>query len=286
MAVCGARNRIPTESDLFGVNEAVIMHPRMCGEKIGSLSSLPNFPGSPPHVRGKDSRTHSLPSHDGFTPACAGKRVIMPPHSMLWYGSPPHVRGKDHTEPRTGWAHRFTPACAGKRSSMPVPVLSSWVHPRMCGEKPPVLDGVLNVVGSPPHVRGKVTKRVPATWRLRFTPACAGKSRKCQPDKLQWPVHPRMCGEKAACCSAAICAAGSPPHVRGKGHRRGSRATCRRFTPACAGKRQPCARSLSVQRVHPRMCGEKSGSTSITRVLLGSPPHVRGKAKCTSFKSN
>ena len=49
-------------------------HPRVCGEKSGSLTVARAITGSPPRVRGKvfwDFQTILIPR---ITPACAGKR--------------------------------------------------------------------------------------------------------------------------------------------------------------------------------------------------------------------
>ena len=32
-----------------------------------------------------------------------------------------------------------------------------------------------------------------------------------------------------------------------------------------------------VERDHPRMCGEKSAGSASPEIVMGSPPHVRGK---------
>ena len=50
-------------------------HPRMCGEKVLPASLLSPVPGSPPHVRGKGSKTIPKETSMGITPACAGKRA-------------------------------------------------------------------------------------------------------------------------------------------------------------------------------------------------------------------
>ena len=89
-------------------------HPRVCGEKI-ALSELPDeFPGSPPHVRGKVVSAHSSHPLLRITPAYAGKRLIQARHAvkrqdhprvcgeksspfnlfMTLWGSPPRMRGK------------------------------------------------------------------------------------------------------------------------------------------------------------------------------------------------
>ena len=50
-------------------------HPRMCGEKIVELVFTAEHAGSPPHVRGKGSKTMAKRTSVGITPACAGKRL-------------------------------------------------------------------------------------------------------------------------------------------------------------------------------------------------------------------
>ena len=87
-----------------------------------------------------------------------------------------------------------------------------------------------------------------------------------------------MCGEKSCAQLSSRAALGSPPHVRGKGGDGNDRGLHARITPACAGKsseRQLFWRSLWD---HPRMCGEKLQYFRLMLLLLGSPPHVRGKA--------
>ena len=49
------------------------------------------------------------------------------------------------------------------------------------------------------------------------------------------------------------------------------------ITPAYAGKRQRRATACTWLRDHPRVCGEKSQSTSASPRALGSPPRMRGK---------
>ena len=76
---------------------------------------------------------------------------------------------------------------------------------------------------------------------------------------------------------------GSPPHMRGKAFLRQCR-NCRiGITPACAGKSlRRCEKCLPLSN-HPRMCGEKFLSKAPFSGVLGSPPHVRGKAECRCF---
>ena len=157
------------------------------------------------------------------------------------WGSPPHVRGKELRVETCFADNGITPACAGKSNLFVFRRIEPKDHPRMCGEKLPL----------------------PAAF--------------CVPAR----DHPRMCGEKPVRSLPVSCIRGSPPHVRGKVARGGSRYREIRITPACAGKRRSRSGSRSLSWDHPRMCGEKTNALIARRELSGSPPHVRGKVTYT-----
>ena len=192
-------------------------------------------------------------------------------------GSPPHVRGKEVFDFYFAGVFGITPACAGKSNSR-CPVLPlSEDHPRMCGEKDTVGLSSTNQVGSPPHVRGKGSPWLCLRFLLRITPACAGKRNPCW---NRWAItqdHPRMCGEKLSDLPPQKSTLGSPPHVRGKVNRTFAIPASKGITPACAGKRSTKKRFGRVLWDHPRMCGEKGAAPCQRFIVLGSPPHVRGK---------
>ena len=116
----------------------------------------------------------------------------------LWQqaGSPPRVRGKENKDRCDFCRTRITPACAGKRSPL-WPALLYWQdHPRVCGEKCLSRVPGLQVIGSPPRVRGKVTVSSGSVQVTRITPACAGKSSPMLDNVPPSQDHPRVCGEK------------------------------------------------------------------------------------------
>ena len=53
----------------------------------------------------------------------------------------------------------------------------------------------------------------------------------------------------------------------------------KRITPACAGKSNFLCIMIYLVWDHPRMCGEKARQGSGLYLILGSPPHVRGKGR-------
>ena len=149
--------------------------PRVCGEKLISSKHCLSISGSPPHVRGKDVVCDCAHVPAGITPACAGKscgiivydnwvqdhprmcgeKGFLATFSCKLLGSPPHVRGKGRFCFHQSMRNRITPACAGKRCNRVCLCCCNQDHPRMCGEKIPLLHFQLAAVGSPPHVRGK-----------------------------------------------------------------------------------------------------------------------------------
>ena len=114
-------------------------HPRVCGEKSGTVFSTFCIAGSPPRVRGKVRSYGSAVLLSGITPACAGKRgrernaapgywdhprvcgekLSFPVHGHHHKGSPPRVRGKALVPFLPASRRRITPACAGKSKNVP-----------------------------------------------------------------------------------------------------------------------------------------------------------------------
>ena len=172
-------------------------------------------------------------------------------------GSPPRMRGKVAAVCASCMSVRITPAHAGKRVAPLHKHFVGWDHPRACGEKR--LRPLMRTpsLGSPPRMRGKVSRANFRTWEVGITPAHAGKS--SPPRDVQRPCkdHPRACGEKNSTASTAWQRAGSPPRMRGKGLGFGLDGGNARITPAHAGKSIHARLPLEVYRDHPRACGEK-----------------------------
>ena len=222
-------------------------HPRTCGEKYGSLVCCTAHVGSPPHMRGKGCRYFLATSAARITPAHAGKRLPVfsgyirsqdHPRTCgekaqrarglnLILGSPPHMRGKGPLHLLRCRVKGITPAHAGK--SRPITWATSWHrdHPRTCGEKMQFNSGIVVNKGSPPHMRGKVTRWPFSMAVTGITPAHAGKS---YPWSWQSPPcqdHPRTCGEKGACQPLRLLDGGITPAHAGKRPRISARCASR-----------------------------------------------------------
>ena len=118
----------------------------------------------------------------------------------------------------------------------------------------------------------------PQPLRFWITPACAGKSRRKTTDRFCSRDHPRVCGEKGHGSELRGRQVGSPPRVRGKVQLLPVHHDQVGITPAYAEKRIKLRKRHSICGDHPRVCGEKSSSSSRLSCASGSPPRMRGKA--------
>ena len=154
---------------------------------------------------------------------------------------------------------------------------SSQDHPRRCGENSSILTSSLSQSGSPPQVRGKPDSKPTYTANDGITPAGAGKTQSFSCPRASVQDHPRRCGENLLLILSAFRVLGSPPQVRGKQKGLLVIEDDGRITPAGAGKTQGRNIIASINRDHPRRCGENPQHRTSNREKAGSPPQVRGK---------
>lgn len=196
--------------------------------------------GSPPHGRGKGISNVLVSEKLRITPAWAGKRWrCIPCFCIRW----------DH--PRVG----------GEKWLIKAVRLLSGDHPRMGGEKSVRLFCIPSRLGSPPRRRGKGIDSGGHHTDEGITPAWAGKRWTAWAGQGASVDHPRMGGEKLTAQSQASAMAGSPPRGRGKilcGH---AGHVHHRITPAWAGKRKHETTQKIKYGDHPRLGGEKSGTS-------------------------
>ena len=216
----------------------------------------------------------------------------------------PRVCGERVGHPAVGvHRDRFIPACAGNAFAGQASHVDAPVHPRVCGEREVLGHSPGEVDGSSPRVRGTLRERV---WRggpARFIPACAGNAWPPARCRRPLPVHPRVCGERRAVADDAVGEDGSSPRVRGTRTAAAVATSIARFIPACAGNAagtgvawrpgpvhpRVCGeRALSLSltpppalSVHPRVCGERLAAASWTPARYGSSPRVRGTHKAS-----
>ena len=126
-------------------------------------------------------------------------------------------------------------------------------------------------------MRGQAWSGPELSHRYGITPADAGTS--CiRPDRKCWIWdHPRGCGDKL--CTARVWQRrhGSPPPMRGQGHRRHEGEGVPRITPADAGTSFHQSAVQTQMRDHPRGCGDKYDNIKSFVQDSGSPPRMRGQ---------
>ena len=147
-------------------------------------------------MRGKRGMARRRGAGHGITPACAGKTYACLYPSQLHRdhprvcgenanisfddsmkkGSPPRVRGKHNIAVHDCLRRGITPACAGKTRKSIWTTRRQRDHPRVCGENKGCCARLTQTRGSPPRVRGKLSRTATLRSLPRITPACAGKT--------------------------------------------------------------------------------------------------------------
>ena len=174
----------------------------------------------------------------------------------------------------TAW---ITPAGAGKTLLFFGGQCVVRDHPRRCGENVYLQANWLHCRGSPPQVRGKRDIQAECADGRGITPAGAGKTIAVNSLRSQVRDHPRRCGENLVFCHGRLCAAGSPPQVRGKPVIIDELQLSDGITPAGAGKTTDYCSCNNIHKDHPRRCGENHTMRDVLHRESGSPPQVRGK---------
>ena len=131
------------------------VHPRMRGERPGSIHESPVLAGSSPHTRGTSCRGQGSRAGRRFIPAYAGnaassalrrscaavhprirgERSVAPCQGSVSSGSSPHTRGTHRRADRIAQHHRFIPAYAGNAARLRPLAVFDPVHPRIRGER-------------------------------------------------------------------------------------------------------------------------------------------------------
>ena len=192
-------------------------------------------------------------------PRACGERGRRDGRAFSNSGSSPRLRG---TAMRwCGWINwsRFIPAPAGNGVRGARPRSPSAVHPRACGERTGIEEGVHRGSGSSPRLRGTEVKDSGARTWIRFIPAPAGNGDEQGNRIYVSTVHPRACGERSVVIRFQNYRAGSSPRLRGTGTGR------------------PLRRATNA--VHPRACGERKPTLICRSVRRGSSPRLRGTGR-------
>ena len=172
---------------------------------------------------------------------------------------------------------RITPAHAGKTRNSHSSTFRSRDHPRACGENLDLKWREIDMKGSPPRMRGKLTQCGVGAGREGITPAHAGKTLLLKRLRTERRDHPRACGENRLSPPRKQGKVGSPPRMRGKPLNAFSYFAKNGITPAHAGKTCDHRPNVAVFRDHPRACGENLNKMLHDLGVQGSPPRMRGK---------
>ena len=262
----------------------------ICCIILAMLGSSPLTRGKVPASPGLCSVRFIIPAYAGKSytselptgqyedhPRLRGEKQLNSHHETTHSGSSPLTRGKGQLKDLAPLVHRIIPAYAGKSQKIPLIKKRLEDHPRLRGEKKPVVQGPNSSKGSSPLTRGKVNGTYSFCCSDGIIPAYAGKSYAFELKLGHNTDHPRLRGEKVLVNPKRPPRRGSSPLTRGKAMAKVNQRVQQRIIPAYAGKRPPKGPLSLPKGDHPRLRGEKALSRNLARCPLGSSPLTRGK---------
>ena len=168
------------------------------------------------------------------------------------------------------------PAGAGTTPPRWASALAKWAHPRRCGDHRLADASETFATGSSPQVRGPLSIRgIAWSWR-RLIPAGAGTTRLLARLRIAGSAHPRRCGDHNMTRFVTFSAGGSSPQVRGPPFFSPCRVCLIGLIPAGAGTTRLKSLKATLNRAHPRRCGDHALQGISNDPTYGSSPQVRG----------
>ena len=98
------------------------------------------YTGITPAYAGKSVTDIAFCAAHGDHPRVCGEKPVSDYHGRYLLGSPPRMRGKARFHGSFSSDLRITPAYAGKSCTPSPTSCKVWDHPRVCGEKSPVIE--------------------------------------------------------------------------------------------------------------------------------------------------
>ena len=187
------------------------------------------------------------------------------------------MRGKQAGGKQSVYAHGLIPAHAGKTEKLNSSAGTNRAHPRACGENFTEDTSYLEILGSSPRMRGKLSAAAKPPSPPGLIPAHAGKTAAAWFRNSGQPAHPRACGENLRASLRTTQDLGSSPRMRGKPPLTRERPREAGLIPAHAGKTIDRWNNWKRARAHPRACGENNRPRRLWTRLMGSSPRMRGK---------
>ena len=257
-------------------------HPRGCGEHKPLFIVIWLRMGSSPRMRGAHhqagNQAHStriIPADAGSTPPSrkpstqytdhprgCGEHYWCTSGNLYIRGSSPRMRGALNLIASKRFFKRIIPADAGSTIPPCSAIVSSWDHPRGCGEHIGSKKDIIGLDGSSPRMRGAPLNDEKGPAQSRIIPADAGSTTSCfAPPDFRPGSSPRMRGARMICGRLARTAG---------------------IIPADAGSTGSWNQQWFQLEDHPRGCGEHLSTEDRAVFLCGSSPRMRGARKVIS----
>ena len=172
-------------------------------------------PGIIPAYAG-NTTSRAAPCPDAWDhPRVCGEHTGVGAANVTAKGSSPRMRGTRKIAARYEKLTGIIPAYAGNTSNVRSSMVSTWDHPRVCGEHLGCLVGRVDGGGIIPAYAGNTSGMRLAHSHWRDHPRVCGEHKIKNATALAKGDHPRVCGEHYDPARPRQAAAGSSPRMRG-----------------------------------------------------------------------
>ena len=156
-------------------------------------------PGIIPAYAG-NTTSRAAPCPDAWDhPRVCGEHQCFAEYARKGGGSSPRMRGTRKIAARYEKLTGIIPAYAGNTSNVRSSMVSTWDHPRVCGEHRMLAVVFAMFEGSSPRMRGTPRRDGEMRHAGRIIPAYAGNTMLGVRSLSSLGDHPRVCGEHANC---------------------------------------------------------------------------------------
>ena len=170
-----------------GLSPRVRGNPDASSAAVEPVGSIPACAGEPRRHRAEGAEKRVYPR------VCGGTWAPLDPVEPAT-GLSPRVRGNLAPGGPGGPGYGSIPACAGEPATATSRRCPARVYPRVCGGTRRLLLGPPPSAGLSPRVRGNPPASVEGLLPAGSIPACAGEPRSSRPAPGSRWVYPRVCG--------------------------------------------------------------------------------------------
>ena len=211
------------------------------------------------------------------TPTCVGKTGRVDENNAVHRETPPRAWGRRIPSTKKLTVTRNTPTCVGKTRSGYAPCAQGWKHPHVRGEDRHLWTFMEALGETPPRAWGRPLYPSIASFRVRNTPTCVGKTLSSLGPWQLHRKHPHVRGEDTYAVALDADRMETPPRAWGRRCLTRCHLSGLGNTPTCVGKTCKHVECIEKRGKHPHVRGEDQSDIRPRESNRETPPRAWGR---------